>query len=78
MSTKLKVEFEMNEMDLGNVFSVLIEHETAMKDRMRAFRPREDGTWETGTDAANFGWYRDHVEYLERLRKVILAGIKTD
>ena len=71
----VKIELEMHEQDISNVLAIMVEHEENMKDHMRKFQPRQDGTWDN-VSLANFEWYQGHVQYLENLRKKLAAGIK--
>ena len=71
----IKIELEMHEQDISNVLAIMVEHEENMKVQMNKFKPHPDGTWNE-VHLANFGWYQGHVQYLENLRKKLVAGIK--
>lgn len=71
----VKIELEMHEQDISNVLAIMVEHEENMKVQMNKFKPLPDGTWNE-VHLANFEWYKGHVQYLENLRKQVVAGIK--
>ena len=66
----VKFEFTLNDVDAGNLISILHDERVRALNRAREFiKPKM-----TGVDQANFDWYNGHADYLETLKQKVLAG----
>ena len=66
----VKFEFTLSDVDASNLISILHDEKVRALARAQEFiKPQM-----TKVDQANLDWYNGHADYLEDLKKKVLAG----
>ena len=66
----VKFEFTLSDIDAANLIAILHEEKVRIMVKAQEFiKPQM-----TKVDQANLDWYNGHADYLEDLKKKVLAG----
>lgn len=68
----VKFEFTLNDRDASNLIDIIQDAATRALQEGQKFIKQDM----TRVDRANLDWYTGHADYLEGLKKKILAGNK--